>query len=468
MTMVAGVAPNSQQHRGRQWGLVLRLLAFNLLLLAALPAIVGWMAWRSLVRRKPMGSWRHRLGLVPRMRAGSGPRIWLHAVSAGEVAAARPVLDALRTAFPDARIALSTVTTAGMTIAKRSCRDVDVFCYLPFDAPFCMAQALLRLRPDLVVVAEKELWPNFLGLARLFGARVLVVNGRVSDRTIGRAKWLPGFVAWLYQLPDLLCVQSSQDSKRLLDLGVATSRVLVAGNTKVDSLSERDARLEAELAADLGVLADDVWLVAGSTHPGEDEAVVDAFGAIRERIPRARLLLAPRHLERVPAVSAMVAQRGFRVLRRSELCRRDVAGSTRQAGNGSVGSEPPSEAVVVLDTIGELRSAYALAAAGFVGGTLVPIGGHNLLEPPAVGRPVIFGPYTANCSDVAEMVTSEQVGFCVDTAQDLAERFIGIAGDAAARSRIGLAAERLMRRQRGAAERCAGAAGVLLGLRGAP
>lgn len=148
-----------------------------------------------------------------------------------------------------------------------------------------MSRALLRLRPDLVVVTEKELWPNFLGLARLFGARVLVVNGRVSDRTIGRAKWLRGFVTWLYQLPDLLCVQSSQDSKRLFDLGVTPSRVLVAGNTKVDSLSERDARLEAELAADLGVFADDTWLVAGSTHTGEDEAIIDAFGTIRERLP---------------------------------------------------------------------------------------------------------------------------------------------------------------------------------------
>jgi 3-deoxy-D-manno-octulosonic-acid transferase len=468
MTMIAGVTPNTHQRRGRQWGLVLRLLAFNLLLLAVLPAVAGWVAWRSLVRRKPMGSWRHRLGLVPRMRGGDGPRIWLHAVSAGEVAAARPVLDSLRTAFPGARIALSTVTPAGMTMAQRSCRGVDVFCYLPFDVPSCMAQALLRLRPDLVVVAEKELWPNFLGLARLSGARVLVVNGRVSDRTVGRAKWLRGFVTWLYQLPDLLCVQSSQDATRLSELGVASSRVLIAGNTKVDGLSDRDVRLETALAADLDVLADDVWLVAGSTHPGEDEAVIEAFVAIRERLPRARLLLAPRHLERVPAVSAMVAQRGFRVLQRSELSRRGVAAGTGQAGNGSAGNESASDAVVVLDTIGELRSAYALAAAGFVGGTLVPIGGHNLLEPPAVGRPVIFGRYTANCSDVAEMVTSEQVGFCVDTAQALAECFIGIAGDAAARSRIGRAAERLMRRQRGAAERCAGAASDLLGLGGAP
>jgi 3-deoxy-D-manno-octulosonic-acid transferase len=468
MSITAGVAPNTQQHRGRQWGLVLRLLIFDLLLLAAVPAIVCWMAWRSLVRRKPMGSWRHRLGLVPRLGSGRGPRIWLHAVSAGEVAAARPVLDSLRATFPSARIAVSTVTTAGMAIARQSCQSADVFCYLPFDAPCCMSRALLRLRPDLVVVTEKELWPNFLGLARLFGARVLVVNGRVSDRTIGRAKWLRGFVTWLYQLPDLLCVQSSQDSKRLLGLGVTPSRVLVAGNTKVDSLSERDARLEAELAADLGIFADDTWLVAGSTHTGEDEAIIDAFGTIRERLPHARLLLAPRHLERVPAVSAMVAQRGFQVVRRSELSRQCTAASARRTESGGEGGERALEAVVILDTIGELRSAYALAAAGFVGGTLVPIGGHNLLEPPAVGRPVIFGPHTSSCSDVAEMVTGEQVGFCVDTAQELAERFVCIVKDSALRSRIGLSAERLMRSQRGAAGRCADAAGALLGLRGAP
>jgi len=472
MSITAGPEQTGVQARGRRWGLALELLTFNLLLLATAPMLACWLLWRSLVRRKPIGCWRHRLGLVPRLRNAGGPRVWLHAVSAGEMAAAKPVLDALCALLPGSRIALSTVTPAGMVVAEKTCQAADARFYFPFDAPCCISQALLRVRPDLVVVTEKELWPNFLGLARLLGARVLVVNGRVSDRMLGRSKWAPGFVKWLYQLPDLLCVQSSHDAQRLAALGVPSSRVEIAGNTKVDGMSARDLSVEADLAGALDAAAGETWLVAGSTHAGEEEVVVEAFELIRERLPGARLLLAPRHLERVPAVSAMLAQRGFRVVRRSEYA---PTSDSRRGHRARASAEPaeqkrpaPADApAVVLDTIGELRSAYALGVAGFVGGTFAPIGGHNLLEPIAAGRPVIFGPHTENCADVAEMVGDAHVGFPVTTAEELAEQFVRIATDAGLRSRIAGAAQRLMDSQRGAAERCAQAAERLLSMRSA-
>jgi 3-deoxy-D-manno-octulosonic-acid transferase len=189
-----------------------------------------------------------------------------------------------------------------------------------------------------------------------------------------------------------------------------------------------------------------VWLVAGSTHPGEEEQVVDAFGVIREEIASARLLLAPRHLERVAAVSAALAQRGIQVVRRSD------------------GEAPRRrEAVVILDTMGELRAAYGLGTAGFVGGTLAPIGGHNLLEPVAAGRPALFGPHTANCEDVADLVLAAGVGFRTDGAEELAGEFLRIARDGRLRGEVAGRAEALMAEQQGASARCAAAARELVG-----
>ncbi len=446
MNLPAGSSPAYARNGGRQWRLAAELFTYNTLLLAGAPAIACWLLWRAL-RRKALGCWRHRLGLVPRLPVREGPRIWLHAVSAGEVGAAKPVLEALRQGLPGARIALSTVTQAGMTIARKSCGSANVFLYLPLDVPAAMGLALSRLRPDLVVVTEKELWPNFLGLARLSGARVLMVNGRVSNRMAQRARWAGRFVQWLYRLPDRLCVQSQQDARRLVDLGVEPARILVAGNTKVDGMAERDQQAEAKLAAELAVSPGDLWLVAGSTHPGEEEAVIEAFRLIRSQLPGARLLLAPRHLERVPAISALVAQRGFPVVRRSERAAASAA------------------PVVVLDTMGELRAAYGCATAAFVGGTLAPVGGHNLLEPVAAGRPVLFGPHTEECADMADLVLESGVGFRVSSGAELAGQFIRLAADASLRARIAATGEALIAGQRGAARRCAEAAQSLLGLR---
>lgn len=429
--------------RGGLLLLAAQLVVYNLALFALLPAAAAWLLWRTLVQRRPIGSWRHRVGLVPRLPKGN-LRVWLHAVSAGEMAAARPVLEALRHSMPAARIGVSTITPAGMAMAQKNSQAADALFYLPFDTPAPMVRALLRLRPQLVVVTEKELWPNFLGFARLLGARVLIVNGRVSDRMVSRARWAPGFVRWLYRLPDHICVQSREDARRLAMLGAGTGRVTIAGNTKVDSMAGRDRESERKLAEDLGVAEGDVWLVAGSTHPGEEEVVVEAFDTIRRGIPSVRLLLAPRHLERVASVSAMVAQRGLSVVRRSE------------------GSPPPPDAIVVLDTMGELGAAYSFATAGFVGGTLAPIGGHNLLEPVAVGRAVLFGPHTENCADAAEMVLTDEVGFRVNTADELAERFVWIARDAGVQSEIAARGWALIDSQRGAAKRSAMVARRLL------
>ena len=425
----------------------LELLAYNLALLVLLPLMAAWLGWRLVVKRKPMGEWRHRLGLIPAMPASASPRIWVHAVSAGEMAAARPVIAELRRAFPGAGIALSTHTDTGMALARKTCKEADVIFYLPFDWPGTMGLALRRVRPELVVVLEKELWPNLLGMGRLMGAKVLAVNGRVSDRMVKRAWWLPGFVRWLYRLADCLCVQSARDARRLQELGVVDERgVIVAGNTKADTLAHRDEEAEARLTRELGVVDSEAWLVAGSTHAGEEEKLIEAFKEIRKEMPEARLLIAPRHLERVADVSAVLAQKGVEVVRRTE------------------GRHDRPEAAVILDTMGELRAAYGFATVGFVGGTLVPIGGHNVLEPAAAGRPVLFGPHTENCADLAELLVEAGVGFQVAEAEGLAREFVRIARDGLLRKGIAKRAGELMERQRGASARCVEVVAKLLGI----
>ena len=426
--------------------LALELLAYNLLLLPLLPIIAVWIGWRIIVLHKPIGRWRDRFGLVPPLPRTGGPRILVHAVSAGEMTAAAPVVAELRRRFPESAIAVSTHTDTGMEMARKSCSSADAFLYLPFDCLAAMGLALLRLRPDLVVIVEKELWPNFLAAARLQGAAVIAVNGRVSDRMVRRARVLPSFVRRLYQLVDVICVQSEDDARRLRGIGLSGRfpLILLAGNTKADTVADRDAAAEARLADTLAVSSDELWLVAGSTHPGEEEQVADAYLAIREREPSARLLLAPRHLERLPEVFAMLAEKGLHVVARSE---------GRPAG---------SEAAVVLDTMGELRAAYALGVAGFVGGTLVPVGGHNLLEPPAVGVPVLFGPHTENCADTADLLLNAGVGIRIADGAALANELLRLASDAHLRAYLGQQAEQLVREQRGASARCVAAATDLL------
>lgn len=453
MTSSSAKLPAAPPGSKRLW-LAIALLAYNLALLLLSPALVVWLLWRAAVPRKGPGNLLHRFGFVPRPPAEAAPRVWLHAVSAGEMAALKPVSDALRESLPSAYLAVSTVTSTGMSVGRRGGQSADALFYLPFDLLPTTLLALWRVRPNLLVVAEKELWPNLLGLARLLGAEVLVVNGRVSDRMMRRARLGAPVVRWLYSLPRHFCVQSPEDAGRLAQLGVPDSRVSVPGNTKVDAMVEPDREAEARLRQDLGVAEGDVWLVAGSTHAGEEELVLEAFAVILDAMPEARLLLAPRHVERVPAVLEMMARRSLECTRRSQCS------AAESAGRGLCA--PPSQQVVVLDTMGELRAAYGFGTAGFVGGTLVPVGGHNLLEPVASGRAVLFGPHTENCADVADLVLSAGIGVRVEGGRALAVEFLRIAKDPARQRDLARRGQALMEQQRGAARRCAHVAMALL------
>lgn len=370
----------------REWRRRLRLLN------AALTAGAILLAPVALVALALRRDWRVGLGdrfarIAP--TPPGRPAIWIHGASVGELNALAPVVRALRREHPDHRLVLSSMTAGGKAAAATRVPDADARILFPFDLPALVGRALDRVRPRLVLFSETELWPNFL--AALADRRIpaIMVSGRLSASAFDRyARW-----RWLFA-PALasvrwFCVQSLESARRLVALGAPATRVVVTGSLKTAgplSTATADPTL-----ASLGVAALPVF-VAASTHPGEDAIVLAAFAGIRAREPRAKLLLAPRKLDRIDELAALVAGCGHTVVRRSSLA------------TGAAARWPGDADVLILDTLGELAGLYRDAALAFVGGTLVPVGGHNVLEPAAVGTAVAVGPHLENVArDVARL-----------------------------------------------------------------
>jgi hypothetical protein len=284
-------------------------------LAASVPFVAAFYLARMATRGTLGRNWRQRLGLL---RAGDlgalrpdAERIWVHAVSAGETAAAAPVITELARLRPQADVVLSTTTPAGQRVAPKAAPQAAATIYFPIDLPFSAAAALGKVRPTLCVQVEAELWPNFLALARRRGAVTAVVNGRVW-RTARPGRIWRQVMGWTLAQVDLLCMQSQADADRVIQLGADPRRVLVTGNTKFDQAGPAGAApAAAAMRAELGLADDDLVLLAGSTHPGEEQIVLDAFRIIAAQEPRARLMIAPRHIERTSAVEAVGAGRWY-------------------------------------------------------------------------------------------------------------------------------------------------------------
>ncbi len=323
-----------------------------------------------------------RFGRVPARLRGDGASracIWVHAVSVGEVLAISGVVQQLRRRFPEKRIVVSTTTATGQKLARERFGEEDVF-YFPLDLVFAIRPYLRVLRPELVVIAETEFWPNFLRLAKASGARLAVVNARISDRSFPRYRLLRGVLRGVLAAVDCFLAQSHEDARRLREIGAPPERVRVSGNLKFDVSLPPEKPIVADLRAAIrqqGVAP--VW-VCGSTTEGEEELLLRVFAGC----PHGLLILAPRHPERFAAVARLAADFPVRMYRRSEL----------------QPSFPWDRSVLILDSIGELASIYGLADVAFVGGSLVPRGGHNILEPALHGVPIMVGPHTENFRDI--------------------------------------------------------------------
>jgi len=424
---------------------------YNALLAVFFPAVLAYILWRLLVLGKSRQGLAQRLGVIRRTalgRASDDHTIWVHAVSVGEVAAVIPIIEHLRLLEPLARIVLSTTTPTGREMAEQRGADADALIYYPLDLPWIVSAALDAVRPSLVVMVDTELWPNFLWAAQAQGIKTLSVNTRISDRSFRRSRFVAPVYRWILGGVDRFCAQSQLDAERLLALGARPEAVVVVGNTKFDEPSPEVSEAQAaHMRQELGLGATGPVIVAGSTNPGEDLPVLEAFWRVRVKHPDARLVLAPRHPERADEIERIITDYGWRAIRRSQALQQRAA---------SV--QATEDSIVILDTIGELARVYAVADVVFVGGSLIPKGGHNILQPLAQGKPVLFGPYMHNQRDLAAIACRERLAWEVRTVEELAERFAGLIASAEERTRVAERGVAMIEENRGAAEKCAQAA----------
>ena len=388
---------------------------------------------------KYLGTMRERWGHLPDgIEAGGRPSIWIHAVSVGEVQAARTLIPGLRDRYPGHRLWLSTTTRTGRAVAA-GIEAVDGLFYFPLDLPPAVDRVLDRVRPVLFIAVDTELWPNLLRRCARRGVRTMLVNGRISDRSFPRYRLVRRWFRRVLADVDRCCAQSDEAARRLVALGAPVDRVVTTGNLKFDALPASrpgPPPRDGDLARRMGFAGRPV-LMAASTHAGEDGPLLDAFQRLRTRVPDLVLVLAPRHPERGAGVAALAAGRGLVALRRS-----------RMTGDGAERAD-----VVVVDTVGELAALFPEATVVFVGGSLVPVGGHNVIEPAAWGRPVVFGPHMENFAEIAELFLAHRAARRVSRAEELEPVLADLLADAGERAELGTAARSLVEANRGAAAR---------------
>lgn len=412
---------------------------YNLLLVAILPLAAVFYLWRIFVLRKANRSWRCNLGCLPLLsrRPKGEPLIWLHAASVGEVIASVPVLEEVRQRVPGIRVLVTTITQSGNAVAKKFIRPEDRAGYLPLDYPPFVLRALDRVRPDVFVMVESEIWPNFLFFAKKRRVPTVLINGRVSEQSHRRALKFRWLMSWAVSGIDRLCMQTDADEKRIKAIGAKSGQVSVFGCTKFDGDDERLSLEEtAHLKRDLGIPEGSRVFIAGSTNHGEEEPVLSAFLKLRHQIPDLRLIIAPRKIERADKIWALIVGMGLTPSRRT--CKKEEFD------------------VLIIDTLGELARMYAVGDIAFVGGTLVKKGGHNLIQPIIQGKPVLFGPHTFKTSSVAELLLSAGVGFRVKNAEAMAEQASLLLLNTEAAAKTGAACSRLISENKGASAKCAG------------
>lgn len=394
-------------------------------------------------REKYASGFKQRLGNYPEFKPDGRKVIWLHCVSVGETNAARPLVDQLLTVFSDHRIIISTTTKTGQELAQKIFRDkADAIIYFPFDWKFSVRKALNNYKPTLVLLMETEIWPRFIHEAKLSGAKVAIVNGRLSERSFRRYSKVRPLINRVLADVDLALMQGEADSRRIISLGLDTARATVTGNLKFDhALTKAEDAATVTFRDRFAVQGDKLFIIAASTHEPEERLVVQSLDG--ELGHTFRLLIVPRHPERFEAVAAYLTETGHAFVRRS--------------GEPTNGDKTAS--IILLDSIGELRAAYPLADIVFVGGSLIPHGGQSVLEPAIDGKAIVTGPHTANFHDVVKDLLDKNAIIQIPTAPDddqaserLYEAFMALV-DEDLRNTLGQNAAAVMHDNRGATDK---------------
>ncbi len=403
-----------------------------------MPVALAILLWRGLRDHRYWQGLSERLGFG---RALSAPGIWLHAVSLGEMSAAAPLARALRLRFPEIPLLITTATPAGRARAAALFEGIADIRFLPYDAPGAVRRFLERARPRAALIMETELWPNLLRECERGGIPVLLASARLSQKSVSRYRRFGSLFAGVFGKKLLVAAQSAEDAERFKSIGADAERTLVLGNVKFD-LEFDDAIVQAGRALRVALAAARPVWIAGSTHPGEEEQLLDAHALLLQSLPRAVLLLAPRHADRFAAVAELLGRRGVGFARRS-----------RMAGGAQAPALPSATTVLLVDTVGELGMLYAAADAAFVGGSLVPIGGHNLLEPTALGLPVLTGPSCFNGREIAQLLLARGAALEVKSARELAAALERLLADPRAREQMGVIGRQIIAANRGSVAR---------------
>jgi 3-deoxy-D-manno-octulosonic-acid transferase len=418
------------------------LTALSMLFLAPYYALRSW-------RRGEARALRERLGaLAPEIKtrarvAGRRGAIWIHAVSVGEVLAAKPMVEGLKRRMPERAVYVSTTTETGQRLARERLRGADAVFYFPLDWISSVRRALRQMRPAMVIVMETEIWPNFLREARILRIPVVFANARISERSFARyRRWkflVTEFFAEVLRDASLFLAQTEGDASRLREMGAPEDRIEVTGNLKYDGEPPAKSALGGWLAGQMA--GQERWpvLVAGSVVEQEEEEVLAAYDIVQRRWRRALLILAPRKPDRFEAAATIVEEGGWHLVRRSGI---DLG-------------RPLDERVdvILLDSIGELAGLYSLADVTFVGGSLVPAGGHNILEPAWFARPPVFGGSMENFQEMADQFLRTRAAVQVVSGPQLGKVWTQLIEDVSLRESMGRAAYQLWERNRGATER---------------
>lgn len=396
-----------------------------------------------LFRRKSYHGFTSRLGILPRKLELDRP-IWIHAVSVGEVMAIRQLVEELRKANPGKKIVISTVTPTGNKIAKNIAKPSDFVTYLPWDLGFIVKSVIDKINPALFVIVETEIWPNLTSYFYRKSVPIILVNGRISDRSFKGYLSIKFFLRPILNKISLFCVQTERDRQRLIDLGVLPEKIQVSGNMKFDTASFKMENFDLDrYRQNLNLRPSDRLFVCGSTHPGEEKIILDIYKELQIDFSSLKLLIAPRHPERAPEVVNLVKKNGYFPIRTSI--------SNQQAERKS-----NNQPVFILDTVGELIRYYAIAEIVFIGGSLIKKGGQNILEPACLGKPVLFGPYMFNFSDIAELFLANQGAILVHDQRELKVKIEEFLADPGYAQAMGKKAKELILKNIGSTEKTLG------------
>ncbi len=392
----------------------------------------------GLIRGKYRKGIGERFGIYPedvRRVSEKGRPFWIHAVSVGEIISMIPLVESLKDRFPDVPIIISTTTETGRDVATRIMKK-DVVIYFPIDLRSCVRRSLSIINPRLIIIAETELWPNFIWEVGETKTPLFLVNGRISDKSYKRYKWIKPFLKGSFRSFCGFFMQSDLDAERIISLGAPPEKVIVCGNIKYDRDINKipDEEIEA-IKYSLPFIEKDNIIIAGSTHRGEEEIVIDVLKRLKEKYPSLKLIIAPRHPERVNEVEEILRKSKMRWRRRSS-----------GVGDGDVD-------VLIIDTIGELSKMYAVGKIIFIGGSLVPHGGHNPIEAAVYEKPVISGPYTNNFRDIYEHLLSSGGAIIIKDGEELHEKILYFLENGDALLRMGSSAKKCIEEKRGAVKK---------------